>query len=398
MIKNVSFKNFYSFSEETNISFNLGQKPSESYYDIKYRDERLNKVIAVIGANGSGKTQFIRPLAFLSWFIASSYTQLKPDDDIPYRPHILHIDKSSTVSIVFIIDDVEYKYELELFKNEVLNESLYKKTSKYFSYLFKRERVSLEDNFTYKNKDFDFSNKLASKIKENASIISAAYMNDSSESKKFIDYFANQYSYNVNMSGRENYSETVLLESAKYFNDNSQSSDYMRELLCNMDLGLNDVKIDEIEIRTEENKLEKIYMPMGVHGNRDNGKYFELPFFDESNGTKSLFIHLRRILPILEKGGVVIIDEIDNDLHPHMLPVLIDLFKFEHSNPHNAQIIFTCHTPEILNILNKHQVYLVEKDDYVSEAWRLDEMVGLRSDDNLYAKYYAGSLGATPDI
>lgn len=398
MIKNISFKNFYSFSEESNISFSLGQKPAESYYDIKYKDERLNKVTAVIGANGSGKTQFIRPLVFLSWFISSSYTQLKPDDDIPYRPHILDIDKSSTITMLFIIEEIEYKYELELFQNEVLKEVLYKKTSTSFSYLFKRERKKLEDKFIYKNKDFDFSNKIASKIKENASIISAAYMNDSVEAKKFIDYFTNHYSYNINMSGRENYSETVLLESAKYFNDNNKINEKMRRLICDMDLGLNDVKINELEIKTEENKLEKIYMPMGIHGKVDNGKYFQLPFFEESSGTKSLFVQLRRILPILEKGGVVIIDEIDNDLHPHMLPMLIDLFKFKHTNPYDAQIIFTCHTPEVLNILNKHQVYLVEKNDYVSESWRLDEMVGLRSDDNLYAKYYAGSLGAIPNI
>jgi AAA15 family ATPase/GTPase len=36
---------------------------------------------------------------------------------------------------------------------------------------------------------------------------------------------------------------------------------------------------------------------------------------------------------------VAIIDEIDNDLHPHLLPHLIDLFKFEHTNPHQAQLI-----------------------------------------------------------
>lgn len=123
-----------------------------------------------------------------------------------------------------------------------------------------------------------------------------------------------------------------------------------------------------------------------------------MPFFEESSGTKSLFVLLRRLLPVLQSGGLAIIDKIDNDLHPHMLPVILELFKFEHTNPKNAQIIFTCHTPEVLNILKKHQVYLVEKTDLHSEAWRLDEMSGIRVDDNLYAKYYAGALGATPII
>ena len=66
--------------------------------------------------------------------------------------------------------------------------------------------------------------------------------------------------------------------------------------------------------------------------------------------------------------------------------------------PHQAQLIFTCHTPEVLNRLQKHQVYLCEKHDQCSTAWRLDEVVGLRADDNLYAKYMAGALGAVPDL
>ena len=107
---------------------------------------------------------------------------------------------------------------------------------------------------------------------------------------------------------------------------------------------------------------------------------------------------MRRILPVLENGGVAIIDEIDNDLHPHMLPHILELFKFQHTNPHQAQIIFTCHTPEILNLLKKHQTYLVEKVDQQSEAWRLDGVTGLRADDNLYAKYMAGALSAVPNL
>jgi hypothetical protein len=42
---------------------------------------------------------------------------------------------------------------------------------------------------------------------------------------------------------------------------------------------------------------------------------------------------------------------------------------------------------------------LVEKDkNCQSEAWRLDEVKGVRSDDNLYAKYMAGAYGAVPEL
>ena len=81
-----------------------------------------------------------------------------------------------------------------------------------------------------------------------------------------------------------------------------------------------------------------------------------------------------------------------------MLPHILDLFKFKSTNPHDAQIIFSCHTSEILNLLQKHQLYLVEKDNLESIAWRLDDVIGLRVDDNLYAKYMAGALDAVPNL
>jgi hypothetical protein len=48
--------------------------------------------------------------------------------------------------------------------------------------------------------------------------------------------------------------------------------------------------------------------------------------------------------------------------------------------------------------LQKHQIYLCEKQQQISEAWRLDEVVGVRADDNLYAKYMAGAFGAVPEL
>lgn len=396
MIKNISFSNFYSFYEETLVSFEVSQKPSKSLYDINIENNRLNKVVSVIGANGSGKTGLIRPFAFIGWFISNSYIELKPDDLIPYHPHSFYKDNNTTFSINFILASIEYKYNLTLNRSQVLHESLYEKTSKLFSYIFIRERNSIDEEFEYKQKNFDFQVKIANKMKDNASIISAAFMNDSEDAKKFIDFFGKSFVFNVTLSGRENYSEQGLIDSAKYFKQNSKSLEQMIKIICELDLGLNSVELDEVEIKTPEGQLEKIYLPIGVHG--VNEKQFKLPFFEESSGTKSLFVLLRRLLPVLQSGGLAIIDEIDNDLHPHMLPVILELFKFEHTNPKNAQIIFTCHTPEVLNILKKHQVYLVEKTDLHSEAWRLDEMSGIRVDDNLYAKYYAGALGATPNI
>ncbi len=82
-----------------------------------------------------------------------------------------------------------------------------------------------------------------------------------------------------------------------------------------------------------------------------------------------------------------------------MLEPILDLFANPASNPHGGQLLFTCHAMEVLNIIHKSQVMLVEKNtNNESNAWRLDSVEGIRGDDNFYAKYMAGAYGAVPQL
>jgi hypothetical protein len=82
-----------------------------------------------------------------------------------------------------------------------------------------------------------------------------------------------------------------------------------------------------------------------------------------------------------------------------MLEPILDLFAHPKTNPHNAQLIFSTHATRVLNLVEKSQVVLVEKDpDCISDAYRLDTVQGIRNDDNFYAKYMAGSYGAVPNV
>jgi predicted ATPase len=119
----------------------------------------------------------------------------------------------------------------------------------------------------------------------------------------------------------------------------------------------------------------------------------------ESTGTQGALVLLSRLLPVLQSGGLAVIDEFESDLHPHMLEPILDLFANPATNPHGGQLLFTCHAMEVLNIVHKSQVMLVGKDEHnESSAWRLDSVDGIRSDDNLYAKYMAGAYGAVPQL
>lgn len=399
MIVNFTISNFYSFAQKNNISFALDKKPRNSHYDININaphEMRLNKVLAIVGANGAGKTQLVRALPFLAWFISKSAREIDSYDEIPLEPHALFDNEPISFEIDFLLNNSLYRYYLVLKNDVVLHESLHEKTSKLFSYVFVRDKT--EYGYRYKDKaSFGFAAKQAEQVRENISLLSSAYMHDIQASAKFVQFFT-KVAHNVNKIGRQPFHSSEVLQCADFVYQQPDLKESITNLLCDMDLGLSNIEYRKKHMLLEnsDNSIE-VTLPYGVHQS-DTGEAFDLTFLLESSGTQSAYVLLSRLLPVLKNGGIAIIDELDNDLHPNMLPKILDLFKFKETNPYNAQLLFSCHAVEVLNELAKHQVYLVEKNNLISETWRLDEMSGLRADDNLYAKYLSGSLGAVPNL
>ena len=180
------------------------------------------------------------------------------------------------------------------------------------------------------------------------------------------------------------------VEAAKFFDENKKLQKKANELLQKFDLGLNNIKIK----KTENENHNVSFNMSGVH----YGGY-ELAFAFESAGTRKFYALLKNILVVLENGGVAVLDEFDTDLHPMMSEALLEIFFSKEMNPHNAQLIFSAHSPHLLNLLDKYGIVLAEKNDKgESELWRLDEVKGVRLDDNYYAKYVAGAYGAIGNI
>ena len=197
--------------------------------------------------------------------------------------------------------------------------------------------------------------------------------------------------------GRHHIDDWQIFGVSALYSKNDHLRLAMTKLLRGWDLGLSDIRIERQTVTHPNGEKEDIYIPFGIHKVDSNEHSIMLK--QESSGTQAAYLLLSRLLPVLTYGGVAVIDELEADLHPHILVPILDLFFSPETNPHNAQIIFTCHSIEVLSLLHKAQVVLVEKDgNCQSNAWRLDEVKGIRADDNLYAKYMGGSYGAIPQI
>jgi uncharacterized protein len=404
MLHSFAFKNFHSFRERTEVSFALTKKASAHGWDATSPSgQRLATALAVIGANGAGKTSLIKPLAFLSWFIVHSF-QSQPTAEIPIRPHFA--SPNDPIEFEFEADDMDgtlWRYELKATPERVLRETVYRRPNRpraKFSYVFVRDWDEEVKEYLIKQDGFDLNPAEAKKVRPNASLISTAAQYGVEVAQHLTGAHV---ASNILHAGRVG--PTVDFQRAAiFFHENAVLRQQMETLLRNLDFGLSGVEIRKVDSMIppgmqlpEGARLPPQYQTFGIHALKDGSRH-ELHMMEESSGTRTAFVQLWYLLSVLAAGGIAVIDELESDMHPHMIQPLLDLFASPHTNPHNAQIIFTSHSVEVMNLLGKSQVILVEKNDCESEAWRLDTMEGVRSQDNLYAKYMSGAYGAVPRL
>ncbi len=120
---------------------------------------------------------------------------------------------------------------------------------------------------------------------------------------------------------------------------------------------------------------------------------------NESSGTKKLFTTGALILMTLKNGGVIIIDELDNGLHPLISKLLINLFNSKKNNPKNAQLILATHDSSLLDLetLRRDQISFVDKEyEGHSIYYRLSDIKGIRKDIPLDKWYLSGRFKAIP--
>ena len=85
----------------------------------------------------------------------------------------------------------------------------------------------------------------------------------------------------------------------------------------------------------------------------------------ESVGTQHFFARIGGWLQALENGALLVVDEIEDSLHPLLTRRLIEMVQDKAVNTKGAQLIFTTHDAMLLdlNFFRRDQIWFAEKND-----------------------------------
>jgi AAA15 family ATPase/GTPase len=124
----------------------------------------------------------------------------------------------------------------------------------------------------------------------------------------------------------------------------------------------------------------------------------------ESVGTIR-FLHFSIVLQLfLSEGGLLMIDEMDNAIHPEIMKGIISLYGNPEANKKGAQLIFTSHNPIFMDhdLLRRDQILFAERDpvNYESALRSLGDFgsVNVRNDQSFMRNYFKGRYGSLPYI
>ena len=125
----------------------------------------------------------------------------------------------------------------------------------------------------------------------------------------------------------------------------------------------------------------------------------------ESYGTVRFMNEFSLILRALMEGSTLVMDALDESIHPMALMNLIHIFHNDDLNKKHAQLIFNTHNPIFLNasLFRRDEIKFVERDRQIhrSHHYSLSDFrtsAGIRKGEDYLSNYFAHRYGAIEDV
>ncbi len=416
--------NFRSIGEEQIISFAPAPKQKDYPANIfsNGKQEALN-AIAFYGANASGKSNLLLAMSLMDRLLHLS-ARASSTTPLPFEPFMLREgwDKKPTrFEITFLKDGKKYRYGLEFSKTEVVKEWLYRKADSREVPLFLREGDEIETFGGFKLKGNTKNLDAAIEVtRPNSLFLSTCDMLNVEEAKSIFQWFQH-----FNMIDGLN-TKGKMLETLTLWEDGYRER--IENFLTRLNLGFTGLAVaskdfDSTDLPENMNEGLRGLLANQLSGKKGFSVSAKHRLYDadgnpteeyiswkmeefESAGTNKAFHLSGPILWALVNGGVLIIDEIEAKMHPHLTLDIIKTFLEKATNPNDAQLIFATHDTNLLtySTLRRDQIYFVEKNKWEStEIYSLSDFRYLgengqkeRPDVDKEKRYFEGRYGAVP--
>lgn len=432
MILRVILKNFLSFNKEVQFDmFPNMKRASLSNHIQEVADDRLPilKMAAIYGANGAGKSNLVKGINFLK-AIATNKNFLDKESvekyafalktDAGNEPIELTIEFTTETGTPFI-------YSIEVSNTGIEFETLQ------ISGLGSRENTNI---FTRKESKVEYhaapseeiSDIILKWIDKNPFASLLTINNDMPVlSSEDINIASKWFADELTIIGLHSFNPALI----GIFKNNKAVNQFASELFREIDLG-----IEEINVETENFEewmsahnvrglpIDKVReMRSGVLSEvvdfrntraisiedgvqkisqilfkqfGENGYSKEMDIQAQSDGTVRLLSLIPALYSAMKLSKTVIIDELDNSIHPHLVRELVRYFS---SRDTNGQLIFTTHQTCLLNqnFIRTDEVWMVEKKNGNSYMYSLNDFT-IHNTINIENGYMQGRYGAIPFI
>jgi AAA15 family ATPase/GTPase len=405
MVLEIRISNFFSIKDEILLDFraaNIKSANAKSLEKNIFSDGKTSilKSIAIYGANASGKSNIIKAIRFCNAMVFESHLH---NQDTVYNFHPFKFsgndNKPSTYFIRFVSNDIEYEYSFSLTRYKIITESLYFYPKGRIKEIFTRdERLGKTKKEKY---SFGDQIKRPMDVSENTSektlYISRASQMDREIGKEVFNYFHSQFILDYIGFGASSIEKLSL-----------QNKHQLIDAIKIADSDIVDVKIKVLKKLGKHYKADAKTMTLTVEEAVQD--YLEIKTYhkaapsvpfdfltEESQGTIKLFFIMLTILDVVKHNKVLLIDEIEDSLHPKIIEYIFNIFRASEK----AQLICTTHNTKFLDLkkFRKDQIYFTnKKPDSSTDLYSLFDYSDFRDTMDLEKAYLQGRFDAVPYI
>ena len=379
MVLEIRLSNMFSFRDEVTLDLQAAKIQTKKARELEGNlfsvdGEQMLKSVALFGANASGKSNVIKAIRACVNMVRSSHNY-NVDTRFAISPFKFedYANKPSSFYIRFLLNGVEYEYSFSFMHDEIITETLFYYPNARKSLVFSRDEsrgTEKKDIYEFKTvikRPFDVADNTSKKTL----YISRASQMDREIAQKIFLFFCNDIVLDYQVANIDSLDNLF-----------KERKEQMLEVLRTADSDIIDFKIQNNAITTFHRTNPSIAFD------------FET---EESEGTKTLFRMMVRMIGIIHEGKMLLVDEIDNSLHTQLVEFVIGMFN--HSD--HAQLIYTTHNTHLLNtdFQRRDQVYFVNKrEDGSSDLYSLFDFKDFRDTLDMEKAYLQGRFDAIPYI